>query len=164
MEIELVFFLLFVGVDLYSEDLQIHNGSLEVEKIHNTWYNKYKNLNYGAFITFVGIIRDENEIDGLSFDVYEPILKSWFNSWQEKAKKQSAIVFLAHSCGDVVNHTSSYIAGVCSPKRRVALELIDEFVEDFKKNAPIWKYDLKAGQRIYAKDRSQKIDGAGILV
>lgn len=148
---------------MYSEDLQVHNGALEVEKIHNAWYNKYKNLNYGAVITFVGIIRDENEIDGLSFDVYEPILKSWFNSWQERAKKQNAIVFLAHSRGDVLNHTSSYIAGICSPKRRVALELIDLFVEDFKKNAPIWKYDLKDKKRVYAKDRSQEIDGAGIL-
>ena len=81
----------------------------------------------------------------------------------EKAKKENAIVFMAHSIGDVKNHESSYIAGVCSPKRRVALELIDEFVEDFKKNAPIWKYDILNNQRIYAKDRSQKIDGAGIL-
>lgn len=150
-------------VDLYSEDLQIHNGSLEVEKIHNAWYNKYKNLNYGAFITFVGIIRDENQIDGLSFDLYEPILKNWFSSWQDRAKERNAIVFLAHSQGDVLNHTSSYIAGVCSPQRRVALELIDLFVEDFKKNAPIWKYDIKDAKRIYAKDRSQNIDGAGIL-
>ncbi|RXI25364.1 molybdenum cofactor biosynthesis protein MoaE [Aliarcobacter trophiarum LMG 25534] len=148
---------------LFSKDLQIHNGSLEIEKIHNSWYEKYKNLNYGAFITFVGIIRDENSIDGLSFDVYEPLLEKWFKSWQERAKKQNAIVFLAHSRGDVLNHTSSYIAGVCSPQRRVALELIDSFVEDFKKNAPIWKYDMRNKQRIYAKDRSQKIDGAGIL-
>ena len=148
---------------MYSEDLQIHSGSLEIEKIHNSWYEKYKNLNYGAFITFVGIIRDEDEIDGLSFDVYEPLLENWFKRWQERAKKQNAIVFLAHSRGDVINHTSSYIAGVCSPQRRVALELIDEFVEDFKKNAPIWKYDMRNKERIYAKDRSQKIDGAGIL-
>ncbi|AXK49303.1 molybdopterin synthase catalytic subunit [Aliarcobacter trophiarum] len=148
---------------MFSKDLQIHNGSLEIEKIHNSWYEKYKNLNYGAFITFVGIIRDENSIDGLSFDVYEPLLEKWFKSWQERAKKQNAIVFLAHSRGDVLNHTSSYIAGVCSPQRRVALELIDSFVEDFKKNAPIWKYDMRNKQRIYAKDRSQKIDGAGIL-
>jgi molybdopterin synthase catalytic subunit len=153
-----------VEVEMYSEDLQIYDGSLEIEKIHNAWYEKYKNLNYGAFITFVGIIRDEGGIQGLSFDIYEPILKSWFISWQDRAKKQNAIVFLAHSRGDVINHTSSYIAGVCSPKRRVALELIDEFVEDFKKNAPIWKYDILEGKRIYAKDRSQKIDGAGILV
>ena len=148
---------------MFTKDLQIHKGNLPVEKIHNSWYEKYKKLNYGAFITFVGIIRDEDEIDGLSFDVYEPLLENWFKSWQERAKKQNAIVFLAHSRGDVINHTSSYIAGVCSPQRRVALELIDEFVEDFKKNAPIWKYDMRNKERIYAKDRSQKIDGAGIL-
>jgi molybdopterin synthase catalytic subunit len=70
---------------------------------------------------------------------------------------------MAHSRGDVLNHTSSYIAGVCSPKRRVALELIDEFVEDFKAQAPIWKYDIIDGKRVYAEERSSKIDGAGVL-
>ena len=71
---------------MFKQDLQLHKGSLNIEKIHNSWYEKYKNLNYGAFITFVGIVRDENEIQGLSFDIYEPILKKWFSSWQEKAK------------------------------------------------------------------------------
>jgi len=70
---------------------------------------------------------------------------------------------MAHSKGDVLNHKSSYIAAVCSPKRRVALELIDEFVEDFKANAPIWKYDIINGKREYALDRSTAISGAGIL-
>ena len=143
--------------------LQLFDGSLAVEQITNSWYNKYKNSNFGAIITFVGVVRDENKIDGLSFDIYEPILNSWFDSWQKKANEKNAIVLMAHSRGDVMNHESSYIAAVCSPKRRVALELIDEFVEDFKKNAPIWKYDILNNQRIYAKDRSQKIDGAGIL-
>ena len=143
--------------------LQLFDGSLAVEQITNSWYNKYKNSNFGAIITFVGVVRDENKIDGLSFDIYEPILNSWFDSWQKKANEKNAIVLMAHSRGDVFNHESSYIAAVCSPKRRVALELIDEFVEDFKKNAPIWKYDILNNQRIYAKDRSQKIDGAGIL-
>jgi molybdopterin synthase catalytic subunit len=53
---------------------------------------------------------------------------------------------------------------VCSPKRRVALELIDQFVEDFKASAPIWKYDLIEDKRVYALERSAKIDGAGLLV
>ena len=148
---------------MFKQDLQLHKGSLNIEKIHNSWYEKYKNLNYGAFITFVGIVRDENEIDGLSFDIYEPILNSWFDSWQKKANEKDAIVLMAHSRGDVFNHESSYIAAVCSPKRRVALELIDEFVEDFKAQAPIWKYDIINNQRVYAKDRSTAINGAGIL-
>ncbi len=143
--------------------LELYDGDLPVENITNKWYEKFRNSNYGAIITFVGVVRDEDNIEGLSFDIYEPILNSWFNAWQEKAKEQNAIVLMAHSKGDVPNHTSSYIAAVCSPKRRVALELIDEFVEDFKANAPIWKYDLKNNKREYALDRSTAIKGAGLL-
>jgi len=143
--------------------LQLFDGDLPVEQITNNWYKEFKDSNFGAIITFVGVVRDEDGIDGLSFDIYEPILNSWFESWQNKANDLNAVVLMAHSKGDVLNHTSSYIAAVCSPKRRVALELIDEFVEDFKKSAPIWKYDLIDGKREYAQDRSTTIDGAGIL-
>jgi len=62
--------------------LEIYNGPLKVEEILSCWYNKFKDKNYGAFINFVGIVRDENGIDGLSFDIYEPLLKNWFNSWR----------------------------------------------------------------------------------
>jgi molybdopterin synthase catalytic subunit len=143
--------------------LQLFDGNLPVEQITNSWYNEFKNSNYGAIITFVGVVRDEDGIEGLSFDIYEPILNSWFEAWQEKANEKNAIVLMAHSRGDVLNHQSSYIAAVCSPKRRVALELIDEFVEDFKQSAPIWKYDIINNQRHYALNRSTKIKGAGIL-
>lgn len=146
-----------------SPKVQLFDGSLPVEQITNSWYDDFRLSNFGAIITFVGVVRDEDEIDGLSFDIYEPILNDWFNSWQEEAKKRGAIVLMAHSKGDVLNHTSSYIAAVCSPKRRVALELIDEFVEDFKASAPIWKYDIINGKREYALDRSTAINGAGIL-
>jgi molybdopterin synthase catalytic subunit len=156
-----------VGVDLMEkrEDfLHLMDGSLKVEEITNNWYRKYKDSNYGAIITFVGVVRNENGIDGLSFDIYEPILNIWFDKWQEKANEKNAIVLMAHSRGDVMNHESSYIAAVCSPKRRVALELIDEFVEDFKAQAPIWKYDIINRQRVYARDRSTAIKGSGILL
>ena len=144
-------------------NLTIYDGDLPVNSITSSWYDEFKNSNYGAIITFVGVVRDEDNIEGLSFDIYEPILNNWFNDWQEKAKQKNAIVLMAHSKGDVLNHQSSYIAAVCSPKRRVALELIDEFVEDFKASAPIWKYDIKNNIREYALDRSTKIAGAGIL-
>ncbi|NPA60491.1 MAG: molybdenum cofactor biosynthesis protein MoaE [Epsilonproteobacteria bacterium] len=143
--------------------LELYDGGLDVPKILASWYEEESKSNYGAFIPFVGTIRDEDDIEGLSFDVYEPILSSWFEAWQEKAKQRGAIIKMAHSKGDVFLHQSSYISAVFSPKRRVALEFIDEFVEDFKASAPIWKYDLKDGQRIYAKDRSTAIQGSGIL-
>jgi len=70
---------------------------------------------------------------------------------------------MAHSKGDVLVGESSYVSAVFSPKRKVALKLINEFVEDFKANAPIWKYDLIDGKRVYALDRSTPITGSGIL-
>ena len=144
--------------------MELYSGGLNVPKITAKWYEEIKSLNYGAFITFVGTIRDENGIEALSFDIYEPILRKWFESWQTRAKERGAIVKMAHSIGDVKIDESSYISAVISPKRRVALELIDEFVEDFKANAPIWKYDVIDGKRVYAKDRSTPMSGAGILV
>ena len=143
--------------------LSIYNGALDVPKLLKEWYEEEARSNYGAYIPFVGTVRSENGIDGLSFDIYEPILNSWFDAWQQKAKAKGAIIKMAHSRGDVMLHESSYIAAVFSPKRRVALEFIDEFVEDFKASAPIWKYDLIEGKRVYAKDRSTAIQGSGIL-
>jgi molybdopterin synthase catalytic subunit len=143
--------------------LLLYNGALNVERIFAVWHENILDKNHGAFITFVGIVRDEDGIEGLSFDIYEPILRSWFDNWQKKASEQDAQVFMAHSIGDVPLHTSSYVAAVSSPKRKVALALINDFVEDFKASAPIWKYDLKDGKRIYAEDRSTKLDGAGLL-
>ncbi len=143
--------------------LWLYNGALDVENILSDWYREYRNKNFGAFINFVGIVREEGDIEGLSFDIYEPLLRSWFDSWQRKAKSKNALVLMAHSIGDVPIHKSSYISAVLSPKRRVALSMIDEFVEDFKANAPIWKYDLVNGKRVYAKDRSLKLPNSGIL-
>jgi len=143
--------------------LYLYDRALDVPTILKEWYEQESQSNYGAYIPFVGTVRSEDDIDGLSFDLYEPILESWFKSWQEKAKQKGAIIKMAHSRGDVLLHESSYIAAVFSPKRRVALEFIDKFVEDFKASAPIWKYDLKNGKRIYALDRSTAIKGSGIL-
>jgi len=143
--------------------LELYDGALDVPAVLARWYADEATSNYGAYIPFIGTVRAEDGIDGLSFDIYEPILNSWFDAWQAKAAAAGAIVKMAHSRGDVLLHESSYIAAVFSPKRRVALEMIDTFVEDFKASAPIWKYDLKNGERLYAEDRSTPIKGSGLL-
>jgi molybdopterin synthase catalytic subunit len=143
--------------------LELYDGPLEVEAILARWYKEEAQSNYGAYIPFVGTVREEGGIEALSFDIYEPILHSWFDVWQQKANAQGATLKMAHSRGDVPVHTSSYIAAVFSPKRRVALEMIDAFVEDFKASAPIWKYDIVQGRRVYAADRSTPMPGSGLL-
>ncbi len=143
--------------------MELYCGPLDVKSIFAKWLDEEKESNYGAYIPFVGTIRAENEIEALSFDIYEPILQAWFDAWQARASSLGAKVKMAHAIGDVPVHTSSYISAVFSPKRRVALELIEAFVEDFKANAPIWKYDIIQGKRVYADDRSTPMNGAGIL-
>ncbi len=64
-------------------------------------------------------------------NIYEPILNSRFNSWQEKAKEKNAIVLMAHSRGDVLNYTSSYIAAVCSSKRISKIEVLKCLLQDY---------------------------------
>ena len=143
--------------------LEIHKDSLDVKEIQNRWYDLVRDKNHGALITFIGIVRDEDEIEGLSFDIYEPILKKWYSEWVEKLQKFDARLFMAHSQGDVLLHESSFMCGISSPKRRVSLEMIDKFVEDFKANAPIWKYDMKDGKRIFVKERGTKLPNSGVL-
>ena len=143
--------------------MELYNGPLDVKEIFGRWLDEEETSNYGAYIPFVGTIREEDNIEALSVDIYEPVLQKWFDEWQEKARALGEVVKMADAIGDVPVHTSSYVSAVFSPKRRVALELIDEFVEDFKANAPIWKYDVKNGKRNYAADRSTPMDGAGLL-
>ena len=78
--------LFVVGEDM--DKLELFEGDLPVQEITNRWYDEFRNSNYGAIITFVGVVRDEDGIDGLSFDIYEPILNSWLNSWQQKANEK----------------------------------------------------------------------------
>lgn len=144
-------------------EIEIYDGALNCCEIYEKWFNRFKQRNCGALITFSGIVREEDSISALSFDIYEPILRDWFNVWQEKARNLGAFVLFAHSKGDVCIHQSSYMCAVVSAKRKIALRLINEFVEDFKKNAPIWKYDIINSKRIYAHKRSQKLNGAGLL-
>lgn len=142
---------------------ELYNEDLDITKIFSKWYAYAKEQNCGALITFCGIVRAENGVEALSFDIYEPLLKTWFEEWQKKVQKDKVKLMFAHSMGEVGVHKSSYFAGVLSKQRKLGLKLINDFVEDFKANAPIWKYDVIKGKKIYAKERSSKLRGAGIL-
>ncbi len=134
--------------------MEIFSGKLDIGEISNRWYQEAKSLNCGAFITFVGTVRKEDEIEALSFDIHKELLQKWFDKWYKKAKKMDATIKMAHSIGNVELFESSYITAVISPKRKVALKLIEELVEDFKANATIWKYDIVSNKRVVCQKRN----------
>lgn len=147
--------------------IKIYKNNLDVEKILSEIYSKYKSQNFGAILNFIGVVRDEisqgAKIDGLSFDIYEPLLEKWFFSWEKIAQEKNAKILMFHSVGDVKIHESSFVAVVLSLQRKDGLFLLNNFVEDFKASAPIWKYDLIEGKRIFAKNRSKMLKNSGIL-
>ncbi len=155
-------------------NLEIFNGALPTKEIYSRWEERARAENNGALCVFVGIVREEaisteskdtkhQNIEALSFDIYTPLLQKWFESWQERARAVGAQILMAHSLGDVPKGASSYMCAVISPKRRAALSLYEDFIEDFKANAPIWKYDVINGKRIFALSRSTPIQGSGVL-
>ena len=147
------------------ENLIIVDSALDTNAILAQWQEMAKARNFGAVAVFIGVVRAENGISALSFDIYMPLLDSWLDSWQERAQaiEKDLQIVMAHSNGDVKVGESSFMCAILSRNRKAALAIYDEFIEDFKANAPIWKYDIKDGARIYAKDRSKKLRGAGIL-
>ncbi|BEG57890.1 Molybdopterin converting factor subunit 2 MoaE [Helicobacter sp. NHP21005] len=143
--------------------LEVFDGALDTNALYGAWSKLCAAKNLGALCVFSGFVRPESGLEGLSFEVFMPLFEAWFGAWQERAKAQEVYLCLAHSRGDVLVGQSSYMAGLMGAHRQKALELYAPFVEDFKHNAPIYKYDLRNGQRIYAKDRSHPLKGSGLL-
>jgi len=56
-----------------------------------------------------------------------------------------------------------FLCAVFTKHRKEGFKYLEEFVEDFKANAPIWKYDLINGKRVFASDRAKPLKEAGIL-
>ena len=140
--------------------LEVFKGGIPVIETLNRWYEEFKLQGYGAMIPFIGIVRADNGIDGLSFDLYLPMLNEWFKKWQDI---EGVKITMAHSFGDVMVGETSFLCAIFTKHRREGFEYLEKFVEDFKANAPIWKYDLINGKRVFASDRSKELPGAGIL-
>ncbi|WP_457564902.1 molybdopterin synthase catalytic subunit [Caminibacter sp.] len=140
--------------------VEIFKGGIPVVPTLQRWYEEFKLEGYGAMIPFIGIVRPDNGIEGLSFDLYLPLLNEWFKKWQNL---EDAKIMMAHSFSDVKVGETSFLCAVFTKHRREGFKYLKEFVEDFKANAPIWKYDLINGKRVFASDRAKKLPQAGIL-
>lgn len=145
-------------------DLEINKGAIDTFKFYYICEQYAIKNKFGALNIFNGIVREENNITALSFDIYMPLLNIWFNNWQNKAKKNNIAIKMTHSYGDVKVNETSFMCAFLSKHRKDSITIYIEFIEDFKANAPIWKYDVINGEKKYALNRSKILKGAGLLV
>lgn len=118
------------------EHFTLYQGSLDIPKIYSQWYEFAKDKNCGALLTFCGIVREEGGIEALSFDIYEPLLKKWFDEWQKRVDFDGISLLFAHSIGDVAVHESSYFAGILSKQRKLGLNFLMNLLKILKQVHP----------------------------
>lgn len=145
------------------ENLFVSHGGIDIInffKISNELTIEY---GYGANCTFNGVVRGDGGVEGLSFNIYNTLFIKWFRDWEQRAVKSECNVLLAHSVGFVPVGETSFICSVFSKHRASALEFFPKIIEDFKRKAPIWKFNIKDGNKIYASESAYKLPFSGLL-
>jgi molybdopterin synthase catalytic subunit len=141
--------------------VEFYPGGVPVIEVIERWHTLERERGWGAFIPFIGIVRPDGGITGLYFELYAPLLVEWFKKWENLPDGK---IYMAHSFGKVGVGETSFLAGIFTLHRQEGFKYLVEFVEDFKANAPIWKYDiLPNGEKIFRKERGKKLPNAGIL-
>lgn len=135
--------------------LVIKQGKLNTQELTKM----FETQNMGGIASFAGIVRSDGGVEALSFDIDSALLQNWLDT--QKKLFQSEI-FMAHSVGDVYVGEVSFFC-ILAHKHRKCIEELHTFVQNFKQDAPIWKYDVIEGKKIYAKDRSNPLPHSGLL-
>lgn len=146
-----------------SDNLFVSQGEININDFFTISNNLAIKYGCGANCTFNGIVRKDNDIDGLFFTIYNPIFIKWFQGWQARANKIGCNLVLAHSIDLVAVGKTSYICSIFSKHRKESLEIFPKFIEDFKKKAPIWKFEIKDGKKTYASKNAYQLPFSGLL-
>ena len=98
----------------------------------------------GAVLCFDGIVRpseDGRAIEGLDYDVYEPMATQMLTKIAQELFERHALLAIRveHSRGHVGNGEVSYRLRIASKHRKEGIAALDEFTDRLKKDVPIWK-------------------------
>ena len=102
----------------------------------------------GAIVSFIGITRGEDDGEAvlrLEFDAWQEKLASVLHGLAEKAIGQFGIhsVAMAHRTGSVGPSENIVAIHVASPHRKEAFESCSWLIDELKRQAPLWKKEVK---------------------
>ena len=107
---------------------------------------KIKNINEaGAIVTFTGIVRgftkDGKEVSKLEYEAYEEeVIKSFEKICNDAEKDDEILYVMIHHVIDELKVSEDIVYVVVVGKHRKAVfRTLEEVVERFKKESPIWK-------------------------
>ena len=101
----------------------------------------------GAVANFIGTVRGDGGVEVLTLDHYpgftEKQIAALIDAVVDRHRLASATV--VHRFGSMKPGETILFAATAAPRRRAALDALDELVEQLKTDAPFWKKELRDG-------------------
>lgn len=98
----------------------------------------------GSLVEFYGIVRETegaDKIPALHYEAYtsmaEKVMREKIDALQEKYPCQA--IRIVHRLGSIPRGESAIYVGIQSKHRRESFLFLQEFMDEFKKDVPIWK-------------------------
>jgi molybdopterin synthase catalytic subunit len=107
--------------------------------------------NAGGVVTFLGIVRaradDGRPVDGLTYEAFEPMALTEFESIAKEARARFGEVRVAivHRTGDLEIGEIAVAVCVSAVHRGAAFDACEYAIDQIKRRAPIWKKERYAG-------------------
>lgn len=102
----------------------------------------------GAVILFEGVVRGlehDREIAGLDYTTYEPMAQRTLEQIGREVAARHGILemHIEHSRGHVPVGAISFRLVVAGAHRKEAIAAMDEFIDQMKRDVPIWKSSVE---------------------
>lgn len=106
----------------------------------------------GAVLHFEGVVRpteDDRVIAGLTYQTYDPMAERQLRQLAYQAIERFGLLAVAaeHSRGFVPAGGCSFRLRVAAAHRKAALAAMDWFIDQMKRDVPIWKSPVFAANR-----------------
>lgn len=111
----------------------------------------------GAVVTFVGIVRGDDELRVMRLEHYPAMTVREIEAHIGKAKQRWPLlgVRVIHRIGALKPGENIVFVGVASAHRRAAFEAADFLMDYLKTNAPFWKFEERGEGGNWVETRSE---------
>lgn len=109
-----------------------------------------KRAGEGAVASFVGIVREDGDVRGLTIDQYPGFTARGLEQIARAVQDRHRLtaVEIVHRVGPMKPGDPIVFAATSAPRRRSALDALDELMDRLKTDAPLWKQEqTSSGER-----------------
>ncbi|MEL6895275.1 MAG: molybdenum cofactor biosynthesis protein MoaE [Planctomycetota bacterium] len=127
-----------------SIQIRFLDGPIDVQQALAQWATAEERRGCGACTIFEGIVRPEEKgrpISSLKYEIYQPMTGNVMRQLGERVAANCGIVaaIICHSHGKVPVGKCSFWMGVAGKHRRETLLFTEQFIDEMKRQVPIWK-------------------------